>query len=57
MSAAPGGVVQVAGLPFNYLVDYWDTPQVDYYDPFIILVDILIFYIILTAIAYSIKKT
>jgi hypothetical protein len=52
MGSIIGGISTTLGFPIPYYHDVYETPNIEYYIPIIKIVDILIFYIIITLITY-----
>lgn len=51
-----GGLGTTRGFPIPYYRDIWATPHVEFNQPGIIIIDVLIFYIVITLFAYMLKR-
>ena len=51
-----GGLATMRGFPIPYYQDVWDTPEVDFNQPIIVVLDVLIIYLPITFIAYKLKS-
>ncbi|HLN18723.1 MAG TPA: hypothetical protein VK255_00970 [Patescibacteria group bacterium] len=58
MSFIAGGLATSSGFPIPYYRDVYETPEVDFYQPWIIILDVIIIFIPVTlaAIGYTIAN-
>jgi len=52
-----GGFTTVRGFPIPFYRDVWNTPVIDFNQPIIAIVDVLIIYLFTTFIAYNLVGT
>lgn len=55
LSTVAGGLGTTRGFPIPYYYNKWDTP-VEFYQPLLIVADILIIYLVVTPAFYLIKR-
>jgi len=55
MGIVMGGIRTVIGFPIPYYIDEWNTPGVELDQPYLKVVDIMIFYFGYTALFYLLK--
>jgi len=53
MGLIMGGIATTLGFPIPYYRDVWRTPGIDFYQPIIIVLDVLLIYLFVTFIAYN----
>ena len=52
-----GGFASVRGFPIPFYRDVWNTPEIDFNQPIIAILDVLIIYLFTTFITYNLIGT
>jgi hypothetical protein len=53
MGIIMGGIATTKGFPIPYYRDVWSTPGIDFNQPLVVLLDVLIIYLFITFVAYN----
>jgi hypothetical protein len=56
ISSIAGGLGSMRGFPIPYYRDIWETPNIEFNQPGIIAIDVLIIYALITLVVYQVNR-